>query len=85
MTTELLSHKRLMEFQHVRVEEVGRLVEAIHSHIGQPVNLTYLLGTLNLNNITKMCMSKAAVSQFEMEDPQHQGTTHHGRLVVKRS
>lgn len=74
MTTELLTHKRISDFQHVRVEEVRRMVEAIESHVGQPVDLGYLLRTFNLNNITRMCLGKAAISHYQVQDPQGRHT-----------
>lgn len=66
MTMELLSAKRIADFQHVRTEELGRMVDAIRNHLGQPVDLGHLVRSLTLNNITRMGMSKAAIERYEV-------------------
>ena len=59
--------KRLDSYEYIRVEEKKSLINAVYKSSGEEIVLKNLLGTLGLNVITRMVLSKKYLDEAEVK------------------
>ncbi|KAF3786347.1 Flavonoid 3'-monooxygenase [Nymphaea thermarum] len=78
---ELLSNRRLELLKHIRVEEVGLLVEALYRNCGSdyPVDMNRRFSNLNMNIILRMVAGKG---YFNLDGEENDGEAEEFRKVI---
>ncbi|XP_031479020.1 cytochrome P450 CYP82D47-like [Nymphaea colorata] len=80
-TIELLSNRRLELLKHIRVEEVGSLVEALYRSCGSdyPVDMNRRFNNLSMNIILRMVAGKR---YFNLDGEENDGEAEEFRKVI---